>query len=132
MKRLLYIIPALIALLAIGVGIKLANARVALGEDDFPEIRVNIPTGSSYDALRDSIGNHDCHWASNRVFFNLVAQARSLPDHVKGGSYIIDDGMTVVQLVTKMPLTSPSTSTAPSSSYACFSGRNSNSTPTRF
>ena len=100
MKKKLFLIFALPLLLALAVGVWIFRAHVTLGEDQYPEYRVYIPTGSSYESLCDSLNKCcNCH---PPIAFSLFAHLRRLPDHIKGGSYLIQDGMTVLQLVNKL------------------------------
>lgn len=99
-KLLFFSIPILFVLVAVGVALWLFSAKVTLGEDRYPECRINIPTGSSYSALCDSI-NANCV-LNPPMAFSLLARLRGLPDHVKGGSYLINDGMSILQLISKL------------------------------
>ena len=99
-KLLFFSIPILFVLVVVGVALWLFSAKVTLREDQYPECRINIPTGSSYSALCDTI-NANCVLNPPMVF-SLLARLRGLPDHVKGGSYLINDGMSILQLVSKL------------------------------
>ena len=102
MKKSPYILLplGLVALAGVAIVVWLLTARVTLGEEQYPQQRVYIPTGSTYEALCDSLDAHCI--MSPSMAFPMMARLRGLPDHVKGGSYLIDDGMSVLQLVNKL------------------------------
>ena len=64
------------------------------------EVRIYVPTGSSYESLVDSLDVHNC--IVNRNVFNLFAHTRGLSSHVKSGSYLITPGSTLIGLVQKL------------------------------
>lgn len=64
------------------------------------EVRVNIPTGSSYADLVDSLDAHDC--IVSRTFFGTLARMRGLPGHVKSGSYLFHHNQGVVSVIQKL------------------------------
>ena len=64
------------------------------------EVRIYVPTGSSYESLVDSLDAHDC--IVSRSVFNLFAHTRGLSSHVKPGSYLIEPGSTLIGLVQKL------------------------------
>lgn len=99
MKKYLLITLAILALLALGAGLWISRAQVSL-DGDKADRRIYLPTGSSYDDLCDSLRANGC--MPNPTAFNLFARLRGLPNHVKGGSYIITDGMTAFSLVGKL------------------------------
>lgn len=103
MKKYIYIIIAvLFVLLAVGVGIGISRAHVELCDDHYPSTRIYIPSSSSYAALCDTLESYDGNWSLNRPLFHLLARVRKLPNHVKSGSYIIEDGMSIFTLVSKL------------------------------
>lgn len=99
MKKYLLITLAIFVLLALGVGLWISRAHVSL-DGDKSDRRINIPTGSSYNDLCDSLSANGC--MPNHTVFNLFARLRGLPNHVKGGSYIVSEGMTAFSLVGKL------------------------------
>lgn len=82
-----------IALLAF---IFLRNNKLSINE----EVRIFIPTGSSYEDVCDTLIVHDC--MPNKMLFNTLSQLRSYPDHVKSGSYVVKPGTNVVALFMKL------------------------------
>lgn len=97
MKKYIYIaIPLILVFAAITV-VATLSSRVEMEEDS---VRVYIPTDSDYSALCDTLSAHHC--MPNRTAFHLVARLRKLPDHVKGGSYVIENHTSVLHLVSKL------------------------------
>ena len=101
MKKTLYIIiPSVFIVLAlVSLALWLKGASVSFSGDK-ADRRIYIPTGSSYADLCDTLRTNGC--MPNTTAFNLFARLRKLPDHVKGGSYIVADGMTAFHLVGKL------------------------------
>lgn len=100
MKKHLYIaIGAVLLAGAIVLALWLKGASVTFSGDK-ADRRIYVPTGSSYSDLCDTLKAHGC--MPNPTAFNLFARLRKLPDHVKGGSYIVSDGMTALALVGKL------------------------------
>ena len=84
----------LIALVA-GFG-TLRHQALPITED----VRVNIPQGSTYQALVDSMDAHGC--IVSRAAFNTIAGLRGLPDHVKAGSYLFHPGTGIIRVIQKL------------------------------
>lgn len=89
--------------LAASIGMVLAlvfslqlRQKVAVAE---PTV-VFVPTGSSYEALIDSLIAHNC--LTSKASFEAVARSRKLPDCVKGGRYEVTPGMSLFRLVNKL------------------------------
>lgn len=99
MKKTLYITIPLILAILVAFTLWLKTASVSL-DGDKADRRIYLPTGSSYADLCDTLNANNC--MPNPTAFNLFARLRKLPDHVKGGSYIISDGMTALHLVGKL------------------------------
>lgn len=64
------------------------------------EVRVYIPTGSSYDDLVDSLDAHGC--IVSRGVFNTLAHLRGLSSHVKSGSYLFQHNQGVISVIQKL------------------------------
>lgn len=64
------------------------------------EVRIYIPTGSTYEAVVDTLVAYQC--ISGRAMFGTMARMCRYQDNVKSGSYRIVPGMDMVQLVKKL------------------------------
>ena len=64
------------------------------------EVRIYVPTGSSYESLVDSLDAHNC--IVSHGVFNLLSNIRGLSSHVKPGSYLIEPGITLIELIQKL------------------------------
>lgn len=64
------------------------------------EVRVYIPTGSSYRDLVDSLDAHGC--IVNRGVFGTLSRLRGLSSHVKSGSYLFHHNQGVISVVQKL------------------------------
>lgn len=82
---------AVIAGLAILRGQKTSNSE---------SVTLFIPTGSTYDAVVDSLDAHGC--IGNHSIFNTMARLRHYRDNVKGGCYIIGTHDNVWNTLTKL------------------------------
>lgn len=58
-----------------------------------------LPTGSSYEALTDTLSAHD---VERMGVFNLVAQLKKLPQSVKSGHYVFAQGTSPLMLVNSL------------------------------
>ncbi|KWW30070.1 MAG: UPF0755 protein [bacterium P3] len=63
-------------------------------------VRVNIPHGSTFEAVIDSVERH--HAASSIPLFRAIARCISYPEHIKSGSYVVTPDMGVLRLVFKL------------------------------
>ena len=63
-------------------------------------VTLYIPTGSSYDAVVDSLNVHGC--IGNQMVFNSMARLRHYRDNVKGGCYVIGAEAPVWNVLTKL------------------------------
>ena len=99
MKRkhiILIIIAALIVLLA-------AGGLVLVREQNLPisqPTRINIPQGTDYAALVDSLDRHGC--IVSHPTFHTLAHIRGLHKHVKAGSYLLQPGSHIIQVIQKI------------------------------
>ncbi len=74
------LIAAIVLLAIIGFGLlKSQHLRIA------EPTRVNVPTGTTYPDLVDSLSAHGC--IPNHAIFNTLAWVCDLPDHIHAGSY---------------------------------------------
>ena len=64
------------------------------------EVRIFIPTGTTYDAVVDTLVANGC--LSSREGFDAMSRLRHYPNHVKAGSYIVDAHMPYFDLVNKL------------------------------
>lgn len=94
-KALITVVIAAIFLSLLGTALLRRQQLPVAGE-----VRVNIPTGSSYADLVDSLEAHDC--IVSRSFFNTLAHLRGLPSHVKSGSYLFHHNQGVVSVIQKL------------------------------
>ena len=62
--------------------------------------RLVIPSGSSYEALTDSLDAHGLR--PNKAVFNVTATLLRLPSRVHGGSYLIQPGTSTTALIRKI------------------------------
>lgn len=96
-KRAILIAAAILLALA-------ATAAAILLKHSDPHIteptRIDIPAGTGYDALVDSLDAHGC--ISQHTVFHLLAKARRLPDHIKPGSYRFQPGDNTLQIIQKL------------------------------
>ncbi|MCQ2298877.1 MAG: endolytic transglycosylase MltG [Bacteroidales bacterium] len=95
-------------LIAVGIlaGVLLLLAlfgRYVLKHQQLPideEQVILVPSGSSYDALCDSLRVHNC--ITSESMFQSMAHARKLNKHVKAGRYVMRPGMTTMRMVNKL------------------------------
>jgi len=71
---------------------------------DTEPVRLNVPQGCSYDALRDSLDAHQVVLRKSLValVFNLEARVLGLDKHVRPGSYLVPRNMKILALVRKL------------------------------
>lgn len=81
---------------AVASGIYLRRERTVNAED----IRIYIPSHSSYDAVVDTLVRNGCF--TSREAFDAMSQFRRYTEHVKSGSYIVESGMAYYDLVNKL------------------------------
>ena len=96
--RILTIAGALcliVLIVALVLGLQMRK-RVSVTE----ATEIFIPTGSTYDALVDSLMTHKV--IEDPSAFNHVARTRSLSSCVKGGRYVVQPGMSFFRLVNKL------------------------------
>lgn len=85
-----------VVVLAVLVFLFLHNNKLTIQD----EVRIYVPTGSSYEAVCDTLCAHDC--MPNKMLFGTLARLRSYPDHIKAGSYVVKPGTNVVALFLKL------------------------------
>ncbi len=85
----------LLALAAVAVAVY-RHQRVHVAE----AVRVNIPQGSTYEALLDSLDANGC--IADRTVFDAAARLRGLDKHVRGGSYLLQPGMSLAVMIQKL------------------------------
>ena len=98
MKKIVIILSSLLVIamgIFIGYSLTIGNTLPIVEPQ-----RINIPSGTEYTALLDTLEAHHCF--SSRSSFSAVATARGLSDHVKSGSYLLTPGMTTLQVVNKL------------------------------
>ena len=92
--RLLIAAAAILLLAAIGF---IALWRPAPIDEP---VRINIPSGSSFEAVMDSVEHH--HATSSLPLLRSIARVISYPENVKSGSYLITPDMGVLRLAFKL------------------------------
>lgn len=87
----------LLVLLAVwAVRVLLHRQRLHLTEP----VAIYVPTGSSFDQLMDTLQANGC--ITDPAVFRSMAKARNLDDHVRGGRYVLQPGMPLLKVVTKL------------------------------
>jgi len=95
-KKLTIAIAVALVLLIILILAGQFRKKVAVSE----ATDIFIPTGSTYEALTDSLLVHGCIEGTSA--FNNVARSRKLPSLMKPGHYVVQPGMTLYKLVNKL------------------------------
>lgn len=90
-------VGAVVCLLVVGGGI--FSLRWQRLDIEAPE-RVYIPAHSTFDAVVDSLDVHNC--LSNKAVFSLLAKVRGYSNHIKGGSYVFQPQMGILQVFAKL------------------------------
>lgn len=93
---LMWVVIGIVVAIAVVTFLFLRNNRLNISE----EVRLYIPTGSSYEAVCDTLTVHNC--MPNKMLFATLAKLRSYPSHVKSGSYVVEPGTNVVALFMKL------------------------------
>lgn len=93
---LIIIIAAIILLFAAGGLLLIPRHSLCIPEP----VRVDIPAGSDYPALVDSLDRHGC--IPNHASFHALARVRGLHKRVKPGSYLLQPHMSIVTVVQKL------------------------------
>lgn len=99
MKRK-HLIPLTIAALLV---LLVAGGFVLVHEQNLPisqPTRINIPQGSDYAALVDTLDSHGC--IVSHPAFHALAHIRGLHKHVKAGSYLLQPGSHIIQVIQKI------------------------------
>lgn len=95
-KKTTYILIVLAAIVvvmtAIGI-VALKGQKLNLKETT----RVEVPFGTDYAALVDSLDAHHC--IPNHPLFHTMAKMRGLPKHIKSGSYLFEPGATMLSVI---------------------------------
>lgn len=92
---LIVIISALVLIIAGGF--------LLVREQNLPilqPVRINIPEGTDYNALVDSLDSHGC--IVSHPTFHLLSHIRGLHKHVKAGSYLLQPGSHIIQVIQKL------------------------------
>ena len=98
MKRK-HIIPVVIASILV---LLVAAGFFLVREQNLPisqPVRINIPEGTDYKALVDSLDNHGC--IVSHPTFHLLSRIRGLNNQVKAGSYLLQPGSHIIQVIQK-------------------------------
>lgn len=98
MKRK-HIIPVVIASILV---LLVATGFFLVREQNLPisqPVRINIPEGTDYKALVDSLDHHGC--IVSHPTFHLLSRIRGLNNHVKAGSYLLQPGSHIIQVIQK-------------------------------
>lgn len=88
---------AIILLLAAISGLALLRGQKMSNSES---VTLYLPTGSSYEAVVDSLDAHGC--IGNHAIFNNMARLRHYRDNVKGGCYVIGAHNNVWNTLTKL------------------------------
>ena len=96
-KHIILIVIAAAILLIIGSALFLVREQY-LGIDE--PLRINVPPGTDYTALVDSLDSHHC--IPNHTTFHAIARLRRLPSHIKPGSYLLTPKTHVIQMIQKI------------------------------
>lgn len=94
MKRFLIILVVLLLLVGLGFFALWRPAPI-----DEP-VRINIPAGSTFDAVMDSVETHNA--TSSIALLRSVLRCVSYSEHVKSGSYVVTPEMGVLRLAFKL------------------------------
>lgn len=91
-KKTIVILVALVVLVSIvGLGaLSILNSRTSNSEP----VRINLPEGTTYEALCDSI--------NASTTFHLISKAIGLDKHVRPGSYVVEPHMNTIAMVRKL------------------------------
>lgn len=95
-------VVSVVAACLVVILVGLLSARIMLHRQRLPITEttvVYIPTGSSFQALTDTLEAHHC--IVDKGVFCSLARARKLTNNVKGGRYKLEPGMSVVRMVNK-------------------------------
>lgn len=63
-------------------------------------VRINIPHGTTYSALIDSLDSHGC--IPNRPAFHTLARFRGLSHRIKPGSYLLQPNTHIIRVIQKI------------------------------
>ena len=101
MKRtqIIIVVAIVVAVVAALVGVSAATYRHQALAINQP-VRVEIPRGSTYDALLDSLEAHNC--LNNRALFSAAGHARGLATNVRSGSYLMQPHMSLATVIQKL------------------------------
>ena len=92
-----------VAVWAVAVAVVALFGRYVLRHQQLPIDRaavVCVPTGSSYEALCDTLRAHNC--IADEAMFQSMARVRKLNKHVKPGRYEFHPGMSTMRVVNKL------------------------------
>ena len=95
-KHLIIIIVAALFILAAVALLLIPQQTLGISQP----VRINIPAGTQYTALVDSLDRHGC--IPNHPAFHAIAKARGLHKHVKPGSYLLQPGTSLLKVVHKL------------------------------
>ena len=98
-KKRNIVVAIVAALLFISAVVGLAMLR-GQKTSNSESVTIYLPTGSTYDAVIDSLDAHNC--IGNHAIFNTMARLRHYRDNVKGGCYIIGAHDNVWNTLTKL------------------------------
>lgn len=98
-KKRNIVVAIVAALLFISAVVGLAILR-GQKTSNSESVTLYLPTGSTYDAVIDSLDAHNC--IGNHAIFNTMARLRHYRDNVKGGCYIIGAHDNVWNTLTKL------------------------------
>ena len=94
--RTVAILMTAIAVVVIGGIYYMSSIKVSSPQ----EVRIYIPTNSSFGALTDTLQAH--HIVIRPKLFKLMARARGLDPHVKPGSYLVKPKVSYIRLIQKL------------------------------
>lgn len=63
-------------------------------------VRVFIPSGSTYDAVLDTLSKHGC--LEHKALFLTLSKLRGYPDHICGGSYLFTPETSVFAMLNRL------------------------------
>ena len=96
-KHLLPIIIVAAILLLVGGGLFIVREQTLPIKEP---VRINIPEGTDYQALVDSLDSHGC--IPSHPAFHAIARFRGLQNHIRPGSYLLTPNTHIIRVIQKI------------------------------
>ena len=96
-KHLLPVIIVAAVLLLVGGGLFIVREQTLPIKEP---VRINIPEGTDYQALVDSLDSHGC--IPSHPAFHAIARFRGLQNHIRPGSYLLTPNTHIIRVIQKI------------------------------